>query len=131
VGRRVRPLGAVELAGPVAGDERTARRDVEVGAGAGRGGAGRDRAGTAAADVQAGGTEVIDLRQTARAGSGAVDLARERRAAGGGKAAPPQGVGPAAGGELSESPRGPGGVGVLRGRGGGEADESGLGENEV
>src|SRR5438876_509695 len=72
--RRARPLGAVELAGSVAGDERVAGADVEVGGGSGRGGAARDRAVSPAADIQAGGTEVGDLR---RAGGVGVDLARE------------------------------------------------------
>src|SRR5207247_355130 len=86
--RRARPLGAIELAGPIAGDERDAGADVEVGGGSGRGGAGRDRAGTAAADVQTGGAKVEGLR---RAGDIGVDLARERRARGAREARPAAG----------------------------------------
>src|SRR5207247_1543098 len=62
--------------------------DVEVGGGSGRGGAARDRAVSPAADVQAGGTEVGELR---RAGGVGVDLARERRSRRGREARPAAG----------------------------------------
>src|SRR5438094_384459 len=83
--RRARPLGAVELAGPVAGDELTGTAYVEVGGGSGRGGAGRDRVGTAAADVQTGGTKIESLY---RAGGVGVDRARERHGRGAREARP-------------------------------------------
>src|SRR5207247_1116961 len=82
---RARPLGAVELAGPVAGDELTGTAYVEVGGGSGRGGAGRDRVGTAAADVQTGGTKIESLY---RAGGVGVDRARERHGRGAREARP-------------------------------------------
>jgi len=85
--RRARPLGAIARAGPIAGDERAAGAYVEVGGGSGRGGAGRDRVGTAAADVQTGEAKVAvgDLR---RAGGVGVELTRERRGRAGREARP-------------------------------------------
>jgi len=66
---RARSLRAIAIGvGPVAGDERVAGADAEVGGGSGRGGARRDAAASAAADVQTGGAKVVEQRRAAGVG---------------------------------------------------------------